>query len=212
MKKMLLAAVCFAVISFGTRAYAQSYGHSRAGVMAGVTSSSAKIKDVDAKSISLYHVGLTAELPVGMGFSIQPSLLYQMKGMSLDSWKNSSGSEISDSFQAKVGYLELPVQIQWGPDLLAFRPYGFLEPFVGYKITDSNKGEAAKTLSNELKKVEYGLGVGVGVDIWILQVSAKYFWNFGNIYNSDDTAVETVKGLKNGNNFNGVALSVALLF
>ena len=212
MKKTLIVLALAAALSSMTQAYAQSYTRNRVGAIAGFTSSSAKISDVDAKSISLYHIGLTAELPVGLGVTIQPSLLYQMKGMSLDSWKNSTGTDIKDSFETKVGYLELPVQIQWGPDLLAFRPYGFLEPFVGYKLTDSSKGESAKVLSDELKNVEYGLGAGVGIDIWMLQFSAKYFWNFGDIYHTGSTATQTIKGLKDGNNFNGIAVSVAIMF
>ncbi len=56
-------------------------------------------------------------------------------------------------------------------------------------------------------------GIGAGLEIWKLQFSAKYFWNFGGIYQSDiANTANTIKGLKDSNNFNGVAFSLAILF
>lgn len=205
-------ATVVAALAFCTDAFAQRYLSPRVGLMGGVTSSEAKIKDVDTKSVSLYHIGLTAELPLGGGFAIQPSLLYQVKGASADNIGGMSVSDLGKSFETKVGYLEVPVQIQWGPDLVLFRPYAFAEPFVGYRISSSNK-EAAKAFKDELKKVEYGLGLGAGIDVWRLQISAKYFWNFGKIYETGDTAGDTIRdAVNNGNNFNGIMASVAFFF
>ena len=211
MKKIFAAiAMAAALMSVG-KASAQSYNNQRSGIIIGGTSSSSDLKD--AKTLSLYHVGLTTEIPIGLGFHFQPSIIYQMKGMALNEWQDASGKDIKESFETKVGYLEVPFQLQWGPDLIAFRPYVFGEPFVGYRLTDNSKGDTAKELSNELKKVEYGLGIGAGLEIWKLQFSAKYFWNFGGIYQSDiANTANTIKGLKDSNNFNGVAFSLAILF
>ena len=149
---------------------------------------------------------------------VVPALLYQTKGTKL------SDANI-DNFKlnAKVGYLEVPVQIQWGPDLLAFRPYIFAEPFVGYglfaKAKDNRAGETLKTSSFEksgLSRWEYGLGLGAGVEVWRFQVSAKYFWNFGSLYSSDgelNQVGQTIKSaFKDGRNFNGVTISLAYMF
>ena len=165
MRKSLIVAALAAALAFCTNASAQRYTSSHFGLMGGFTSSATKIKDVDSKSVSLYHIGLTAQLPVGGGFAIQPSVLYQVKGASADDMGDLSIKDAGKSFETKVGYLEVPVQIQWGPDLMFFRPYAFAEPFVGYRISSSNK-ENAKVLKDELKKVEYGLGLGVGIDVW----------------------------------------------
>lgn len=205
-------AIAIAALALTVSASAQSFADTRLGITGGVTSSSSKIQEVTTKSIAMYHVGLAIEAPLGGGFAIQPEVLYQVKGLSLDKWGDSTGGDIGKSFQTKVGFLEVPVQIQWGPDLLAFRPYGFIEPFVGYQITANGKGEA-KTLNEHLQKMEYGLSVGAGIDIMKLQVSAKYFWNFGPVYDSDVKAAgSTIGGILDGNNFNGVAISVALFF
>ena len=113
---------------------AQRYNRASFGIIGGLTSSKSHVKDVDASSLSLYHVGITAQLPLFSGLAIQPSLLYQVKGTSVD---NIDDAQWND-FQTKVGYLELPVQIQWGPDLGFLRPYAFAEPFVGYRLGSSN--------------------------------------------------------------------------
>lgn len=207
MKKFVFAAAVVAAMVFCTDASAQRYNSARVGLMGGFTSSSTSIKNMDSKSVSLYHVGLTAEIPLFGGFAIQPGLLYQV-------------SESLGSFETKVGYLEVPVQVQWGLDLLAFRPYVLAEPFVGFRLGQSTKGEVADKLKDNLKKVEYGLGVGAGVDVWRLQLSVKYFWNFGKIYDKDgnvgpigDTVKDAVKdAVNNGNNFNGVMVSAAFFF
>ena len=58
------------------------------------------------------------------------------------------------------------------------------------------------------------------MDVWRLQLSVKYFWNFGKIYDKDgnvgpigDTIKDAVKdAVNNGNNFNGVMVSAAFFF
>lgn len=219
-KSIIIAAVFVAALLFCADVSAQRYTSAHFGLMGGFTSSSTSIKEVDNKSVSLYHVGLTAQIPLVGGFAIQPSLLYQVKGLSADKWGSSSISETVGAFETKVGYLEVPVQLQWGPDLLAFRPYAFVEPYVGYRLGQSTKGELADQLKDSLKKLEYGLGVGAGIDVWKLQLSVKYFWNFGDIYDKDGKAgdvIGTVKdqvkdAVNNGNNFNGIMASVAFFF
>ena len=211
MKKIAIVAA-IAALAFGINSNAQRFDYTRFGLTGGVTSSSSKIKDVTTKSISMYHAGLALEIPLGAGFAVQPELLYQVKGLSLDKIADSSFKEVGESFEAKVGFIELPIQIQWGPDLVAFRPYAFAEPFIGYQISSSGKGEAS-SLNKELQKVEYGMSLGAGIDIWQLQFSAKYFWNFGSVYKSDVKQTgSTIGGIVDGNNFNGFAISVALFF
>ena len=107
---------------------------------------------------------------------------------------------------------EVPIQLQWGPDLVAFRPYGFVEPFIGYQVSANGKGEA-KSFNDQLQKTEYGMSLGAGLDIWKIQVSAKYFWNFGSVYKSDISKTgSTIGGILDGNNFNGFAISAAIFF
>jgi len=215
MKKLIVTTLAIvSALAFSVNSSAQLYDGARVGIIGGLTSSSASVKNLDASSISQYHAGLAAQFPLGAGFAIQPALIYQVKGTTLEAAE--SVSDFTGSLDMKLGYLELPVQLQWGPDLVAFRPYGFLEPFVGYRLTENTSGSSSVTkddIKDGLKKVEYGLGVGAGIEIWKLQISARYFWNFGQIYETGSTAKDVVKdAFDNGNNFNGIAFSLAFLF
>ena len=217
MKKIFalaIAASALAALLCG-QASAGNRGHARAGIIAGFTSSSSNAKNVTAKSIGCYHFGLTAQLPLALGFQLQPSVLYQTKGTNFDE----AGAR-NFSLDAKTSYLEIPVQLQWGPDLLVFRPYVFAEPFVGYGLKVKATGTDDKSTSfkgSNLARWEYGLGLGGGVDIWKIQVSAKYFWNFGSLYDSGSgkpgNIGSTVKdAFKDGKNFNGITFSLAYMF
>ena len=116
----------------------------------------------------------------------------------------------------KTGFLEIPVQLQAGVDLGVARVYGFAEPFVGYAISNAAavNGTAVKDLNweNIKSRLEYGVGLGVGVElIQHVQVSVKYFWNMGDLYNGDVSfggATKTIAESK----ASGIAASVALLF
>jgi len=231
MKKLAgFAIVAFAAVAFGFSASAKSIGTNRFGITGGFTSSSARISDVaslkmDASSVSQYHLGVTYQLQLLGNFSLQPSLIYQVKGASLDAL--TSGDQSLSSLDLKVGYLEVPVQIQWGPDLMLFRPYVFAEPFVGIGINTKNDAKLlqqsvadSKSFGDScLKRLEYGISLGLGVELSRFQISAKYYWNLGKLADGDgnvdagDSIGEAVKTVfKKNKNFNGLMVSAAIFF
>ena len=188
--------------------------HAQFGVVAGITSSSSNLKDavadVQAQNITQYHVGLTYKLDLGL-IAIQPSIIYNMKGTKLNV-ANIGATELD----YKTGYVEVPVQLQAGLNLGVARIYGFAEPFVGYAITNQVNSSLAKdpqaTWNNIKSKLEYGVGLGVGVElIKHVQVSAKYFWNMGSMYGTsiDFAGVKTTIAEQKAS---GIAASVAILF
>ena len=199
MKKIIIA-LAAVLVAFSASA--------QVGIVGGITSGSAKLKDVDVKNATQYHIGVAYKLPLVMGFAIQPELLYDVKGSNFD----------VSSMDYKNGYLELGAQVQWGLDLSVARPYVFAEPFLGYAITGSI-GDTK--LSGDdwkgINRLEYGVGLGFGVElIKHVQVSAKYFWNMGNLYNEDgsiqSSIIKTVTSTVKDGNVSGIAISAALLF
>ena len=192
--------------------------HAQFGVVAGITSSSSNLKDavadVQTQNITQYHVGITYKLDLGL-IAIQPSILYNMKGTKLGDI-TSVGAVTADDIEYKTGYIEVPVQLQAGLNLGVARIYGFAEPFVGYAITNQVNSSLAKdpqsTWNNIKSKLEYGVGLGVGVElIKHVQVSAKYFWNMGSMYgtNIDFAGVKSTIAEQKAS---GIAASVAILF
>lgn len=205
MKKLIIA---LAALMVSVSAFAQS------GIIAGVTSSSTELKDAadNVKDITLYHIGLTRRISLGL-IGIQPSLIYNVKGTRLEDFD-------SKAINFKTGFLELPVQIQVGFPVAGFRPYAFVEPFLGYAVTNSAKGEniSVQQLQNikwdNIKnRLEYGAGLGAGIDLFNrLQVSVRYFWNLGELYDGAEikdyinTGTEVMKNEK----CSGIMASVAI--
>lgn len=202
MKRIItLVAVAAASLLMAARAYAQF------GIVGGITSSTTEMTTAeDVKSMSLYHAGLTYKFNLGAGFAIQPSVLYQVKGANLGELNTAS----SEDFKVKSGYVELPVGLQWGPDLMVFRPFVMAEPFIGYQVTSSDRGaDSIEGWTEQAKnKFEYGFALGGGLELaGNIQLSVQWFNNMGSLVNSSSSDFsDKVK------NFKGIKFSVAILF
>lgn len=177
------------------------------GVTAGLNFNTSKFSEIDVKAKTGWSAGATCLVDLPLGFSIQPSLLYHQKG-----------ANITNEIAQNMGFIELPVSVQWGPDLLVFRPFLDVTPYIGYALSNEVTTSLAdfKFSSWQGKeRFEYGLGIGAGINVWKLQLIARYNWNFGSLYNVEgwDDIKSELKGLSAENeNFGGVTLSLAFLF
>ena len=199
---MKKAATLLIFLCLSAAAFAQSAAF---GVTAGFTSSQLKLKEVDVKSASGFNAGVTCRLPLLAGLVLQPGVTYNVKGSNWDAVKS----------QSKLGYFEIPVQVQWGIDLLMLRPYVFAEPFLGYALSGRKVlagNESGMDMSNMKNRFEYGFGLGAGVDLFDhLQVSFKYFWNVEDCdINSYFSALSDK--LKKRNSFDGLMISIGYFF
>ena len=193
--------------------FVASQAHAQFGIVGGLTSSKATADSYqNIKNISLYHAGLTYKIDLGAGFALQPSLVYQVKGANLGALDAAKGED----FKLKTGFVEVPLGIQWGPDLLVFRPYVFAEPFIGYQISSSDKGNAdfSGWASQAKNKFEYGFGLGGGVEIARhLQLSAQWFKNLGSMFGENaKSSGETWGAVKDMQNFQGIKVTLGILF
>ena len=218
--------------------------HAQFGIIAGVTSPSQDLKTAyeNYSAIDQYHAGITVKIPLFLGLAIQPSIMYSVQGTpikdiaaggSSDSGSgDGSGSETGESEGngefaiAKNGYIQVPVQLQWGIDVGGVaRVYAFAEPYVGYRVDETTfkfeEGETPEKKDWDFQnRLNYGVGAGLGVEVLKhIQLSARYVWNMGQLLDENgkvtvngNEAVETVKtGLKEGSN-NGIKVSLAFLF
>lgn len=225
MKRLVaVIAVCAMTILSAVNANAQ-----RVGLSAGANFTS--MQNIDKSSATGYFVGATAQFKLPLGFSLQPSLLYSAKVSEV-------GSSALNTLKMNVGYLELPVSVQWGPDLLVFRPFLDVTPYVGYALNSNIKtvaddidlgvgqlnqlkDEALNQVKDGFKSMvndlEYGLGLGGGLEVWRLQVICRYNWNFGPLVKAVETGVtdvvqDQIKDAVKGKNFGGVSLSLTYMF
>lgn len=199
MKRFLSIIVVFAALMFaGTKASAQ-IGHF--GVIGGLTFSKANASEIKNLNYTGFHAGVTYQLDLPLGFSIQPELVYQQRGTKYD----------ANTKDMHVGFLELPINIQWGPDLVLFRPYLMLSPYVGYALTSKRIITDNVVIKNDwdnINRFEYGIGLGIGVEVWKFQLSGKYCWSLGNVYDRP----KEIEDLFDNAKFRGFQLSLAILF
>ena len=206
MKKYIV--IVLASVHMLTGAFS-SVAQSRYGVIGGMTFSTSRISDLTRAPMTQWHGGFTYKLDLPLGFSLQPSLVYHAKGTRLK----------EQMFDIRMSYLELPVSFQWGPDLLIFRPFLDITPYIGYALGNqlaASGMDTARNSWNGLNRFEYGLGLGIGLELWRFQVIGRYNWNFGPLSNADaamsDGFVPFISNAFSSNNFGGFTLSLAILF
>ena len=150
-----------------------------------------------------FHVGVLYKFQIPIvGIAIQPELIYsQTKGNVELAYSDIAPIKSNVS----VDYLQLPVSLQWGLDLVLLRPYIQVVPYIGYCI---GKDTNVKDLKLKTEDFNYGIGLGAGLDIWRLQISGRYCWDLGNMADYQWDGVSTLTGGKN----KGFQLSLALFF
>ena len=207
MKKLI--AVAAAIAMFAVSAHAQL------GIIAGLTSNSSDLKTaysdiVENQSVTQYHAGVVLRLGLPLNFYVQPGVVYEMKGATLQHQiAGLSGEDFEVDINTKTGFLEIPVQAGWRFELPGITPYAFIEPYLGYAITTESKTQAKNGIAqtaieavasasgvplnttnddenkwNGRERLQYGIGVGAGILLLDrLGVSLKWYWDFGNLYN-----------------------------
>ena len=196
MKKVFVLIALFA---------SMAVAHAQFGVIGGLTVSDMNgANNVDdVKSTTLYHAGVLFKMDLGAGFAVQPALTYSVKGSTI----HENVGALDNIYESKTGFVELGLAAQWGPDLLAFRPFLFVEPFVGYGVT--GKELSSQRIEEAKNKLEYGVGAGIGLEVAShVQLSCQVFRNMGQLYQQDKvpTPHNHVKS------YQGLKLSLAILF
>ena len=196
------------------------------GIVAGIGSSTTTVNEEDILSnlngVSDYHLGVALKLPLPLGFAIQPELTYQIKGADLGAIVNEGAETSVDEFNFKSGVAQLDLGIQWGIDLVAFRPFIFGKPFIGYVINEdfakNISEDTEKTLKEAQNKLQYGFSVGAGIDLLEhFQLSVAFFKNLGNLFNENGEVnastddVDTSK-LTDLSKFGGIKVTLGFFF
>jgi hypothetical protein len=157
MKKVLL--MLFTCLFIGN-----IHAQLRFGVKAGVNFSEFSTKEqiLQTKG-SAWQVGLASQfnLPL-IGLGIQPELLYSVN----------KGDDNS------IGYFTVPLNIRWQPlPIPLIKPVVLVGPYFGYAV--NFKG--SENFKDNIKRFDWGIGLGAGVEIWKLQIEGRYNLGLQNI-------------------------------
>ena len=176
------------------------------GVKAGINFSDPK---AEVKTNMGYQAGIAVQCDLPLWFSIQPELLFHLKGGQV-----SAGSG-GNTRPFGLGYLEIPVNIQWGPRFSddRFRIFVQGSPFIGYAISKDVKNSRGESYGwKNINRFEYGVGAGLGIQLWRhFQITGQYNWSLGDLVASG-FAEDEFKRIFNESNFSGYTVSLAIIF
>ena len=174
------------------------------GVTAGLDFNSIRVQDVKMDAKAGWNAGVVYSFDFPAGFSVQPSVLYSQKSAELG----------ISGMTHTLGSVDIPVSVQWGPNLIVARPFLDVTPYVGYSLVNNIKGSLAdfKAVLKGKKSLDYGVGVGAGLSVWKLQAVVRYNWSFGAMDSLDGFSGKQVENLKSDGVYGGVSVNVAYFF
>lgn len=163
------------------------------------------------KSQTGFQVGVLWQIKVPLlGLAIQPELLYsQVRTTTSSQVFLGTPIPIIEVSDIKMDYITLPVNIQLGIDLLLLRPFIFVSPYISYAV-----GKGGEFFENsqwdDINRFNYGVGAGVGLDIWKLQIVGKYNWDLGKLMSAENN--NSWDNLYKNAKLQGFQISVGFLF
>lgn len=177
MKKIVLAAV-MAIFAFS--ASAQIMGPINFGVKAGLITDNIELLKGNKSGASLssdatlgWQVGLVSRVNLPM-FHIQPEILFNMHRYDLEA--NAGGGSISKA-EVKVNTVDVPVMVGLRLLMLRFQAGPVFNLMTETKVKN-NRGASHYV---DIDRPTVSFAAGLGVDIWKLNIDARYNGNFRKV-------------------------------
>ncbi|HEY3403941.1 MAG TPA: porin family protein [Ohtaekwangia sp.] len=144
------------------------------GIKAGANFADAKMESLDVKSATSFHAGGYLNLNFSETFGIRPEVLWT-------GYKSKVDGDLGD-VDFERNYIAIPV-------MLCFKPIPLLSLEAGPQFNILLNAEAdGDDIKNQLKKNEFGLGVGAGLHLPLgLNAGVRYIVGFTNISDADPT-------------------------
>lgn len=179
MKKVLATIVAIMLTTFGFSAVGRSNagGNASCHFVPGGGLSIDRFSKGNVKTMGKpgWHAGASVLVKMPAYFSIQPGVWFERTYSNVYNY--------SSLEEMRTDYITVPIPVQWGPDLGFCRLFVQGVPFVDFPIaakTRSNGGGWTEDVKEFFKAAQFGVGVGGGLEIWRLQISARYNWHFGD--------------------------------
>ncbi len=181
------------------------------GIKGGLNLTSLYVDNVSSEHMKAgFNAGIFAKLPVTRGFSIQPELLYSVKG-ARDTYNNLL--EGSGEYQFNLGYIELPllavVNLSRNFNLHAG---GYAAYLASANVKDVNSdgsvNGATDLNADNFQRWDFGLVGGLGFDIENFTLGARYNYGLTNIGKSGSLSGDLTQNSKNA----GVSIYIGFGF
>jgi hypothetical protein len=180
----LLSAITIRAFSQEQQTNYESKLTPKIGIKGGINFTNLRTPDVDDRNMKVGgNVGVYAKLPVSSGFSIQPELLYSMKGAQLN---YNSALMGSGKYKYNLNYVELPLLAVFnvGKNFnIHVGPYAAFLASAKVKDVDAsgNVNHTSEFNKDDFRTFDYGLAGGVGFDVNNFTLGARYNYGLNEI-------------------------------
>jgi hypothetical protein len=180
---LLLVAISLYATAQETQTIVETKPTAKFGIKAGLNLSNLYVKDVKDENMKPgINLGVYAKVPITKFLSIQPELLYSMKGAQI-TYSNFLGT---GKYRFNLNYLEIPVAvvINVASKLnINAGPYAAFLLSANVQDVDNNgKINGATELNKEnFESFDYGLFGGAALDIGNITIGARYNYGLKNI-------------------------------
>jgi len=181
------------------------------GIKGGLNLTSLYVDDVSKEHMKAgFNAGIFAKLPITTGFSIQPELLYSVKGAK-DTYSNFVQGD--GEYRFNLNYMELPVLAV----VNLTRNFNIhAGPYLGYLVAANVKNVnsqgsivgATDLKADDFNRWDVGLAGGVGFDVSAFTLGARYNYGLSDIGKSGNLSGDLTKNSKNA----GVSIYVGFAF
>lgn len=148
-----------------------------------------------------YQAGILYSHHVTPGFVVQPELLFINRTATIAPKQSMPGAT---NEKIELQYLQIPLSIQYGFNLVVVRPYVQAVPYISYAIGKNHNAGSW----DDLNRFTGGVGLGVGADLWKFQVNVRYNWDISKVGEGEKGTYDGWKTSKQ----KGLEVSLAFIF
>jgi hypothetical protein len=157
-----------------------------------------------------FNVGVFSKIPITRGFSIQPELLYSLKGSKTDYNNFVDGT---GEYRFNLGYVELPLLAVVNlTKNFSIHVGGYGAYLTNANIKDVNSNGNIQNITdlnaNDFNRWDFGLAGGLGFDIENFTIGARYNYGLTDIGKSGNLTGTALGNAKN----NGLSVYVGFGF
>ncbi|MFO7733027.1 MAG: porin family protein [Candidatus Aminicenantes bacterium] len=198
--KKLMTAVVVAAFAGLVLMPAPAAADLRFGIKGGVNAAKIFGEDADLEGDWQNKLGFCAgvflQLNIGSVLTIQPEVLYTMKGAKLEE----TFEDVTYTGKLLFDYLEIPLLVKLRIPTGRVSPFVFAGPSIGFKLSSKIKftggGESSEEDLDELKSVDYGAIFGAGLNLGrSFHLDVRYSMGLQKLI--DDPEIGTID-IKNG--------------
>ncbi len=204
MRNLTKLLVVVLALTMTTELFAQNFG-----IKGGLNLSNMRVKD-DNKTYSDdyrikpgFHIGATAEFPLAEMLSFETGLLLSTKGFTASKATFIyGGGTLKSTLRTNLLYLDIPLTVKGSSDLGRAKSYGVFGPYLGFGLSGKTKYKKTSNYTtssytkdiewgsdkdkSDLKRLDFGLTMGTGVEINSIQIGLSFNLGLANISPNTD--------------------------